>query len=72
VPHAVRLFVGYDFRKVLPLSAVVGALIVLWSDTVARTLWSPTEVPVGAITATLAGPYFLWLLRRTLHRGVPL
>jgi len=72
VPHAVRLVVGYDFRKVLPLSAVVGALVVLWSDTLARTVWAPTEIPVGALTATLAGPYFLWLLRRTLHRGVPL
>lgn len=72
VPHAVRLVVGYDFRKILPLSAVVGALVVLWSDTLARTLWAPTEIPVGALTATLAGPYFLWLLRRTLHRGVPL
>ncbi|MCS7312680.1 MAG: iron ABC transporter permease, partial [Acidobacteria bacterium] len=72
VPHAVRLVVGYDFRRVLPLSAVVGALVILWSDTLARILWAPTEIPVGVLTASLAGPYFLWLLRRTLHRSVTL
>ncbi len=68
VPHAMRLWVGSDFRRLLVASAFGGALLVLWADTCARILWYPREVPVGILTATLAGPYFLWQLRRTLVR----
>jgi iron complex transport system permease protein len=64
VPHAVRLLWGHDYRLVLPLSWLAGAVFLLWSDTVARTVLAPTELPVGIVTALCGAPFFLYLLRR--------
>ncbi len=64
VPHAVRLLFGEDLRIVLPGSFVLGAAFLVSADAVARTALSTTELPVGAVTALLGGPMFLWLLRR--------
>jgi iron complex transport system permease protein len=64
VPHLVRLLVGSDHRLVLPASALFGAAFLVACDTVARTVISPVELPVGVITALLGGPFFLWLLVR--------
>jgi iron complex transport system permease protein len=64
VPHLVRLMVGVDHRIVLPASALFGAAFLVGCDLIARTLLAPVEVPVGVITATLGGPFFLWLLVR--------
>ncbi|NBU23601.1 MAG: iron ABC transporter permease [Actinobacteria bacterium] len=64
VPHVVRSWVGSDSRKVLPFSAVLGALLLVLVDIVARVVLAPTEVPVGVITALIGGPAFLILLRR--------
>jgi iron complex transport system permease protein len=64
VPHLVRLMVGSDHRLVLPASALFGAAFLVTCDLIARTLFSPLEVPVGVITATVGGPFFLWLLLR--------
>jgi iron complex transport system permease protein len=64
VPHLVRLMVGSDHRVVLPSSALFGASFLVICDLVARTLFSPLELPVGVITATIGGPFFLWLLLR--------
>ncbi|MBV8904082.1 MAG: iron ABC transporter permease, partial [Acidobacteriia bacterium] len=64
VPHAVRLLFGEDVRLVLPGSLVLGAAFLIAADTVARTIMAPDELPVGAITALLGGPVFLWLLHR--------
>jgi iron complex transport system permease protein len=64
VPHAVRLLWGQDYRVVLPLSWLVGAVFLLWSDTIARTALAPTELPVGIVTAVCGAPFFLYLLRR--------
>lgn len=63
IPHVVRLLVGSDHRRVLPLSLLVGAIVLIWVDVVARTAFAPTELPVGVITALLGGPFFLWLMR---------
>lgn len=63
IPHVVRLLVGSDHRRVLPLSLLVGAICLVWVDVVARTAFAPTELPVGVITALLGGPFFLWLMR---------
>ena len=63
-PHLVRLAVGPDQRLVMPASALVGAILVLLSDLLARTIATPTEVPVGIITALLGVPFFLALLFR--------
>ncbi len=64
VPHAVRLALGPGHARLLPLSAVWGALFLVLADLVARTLLAPAEVPVGIITALVGGPFFLLLLRR--------
>jgi iron complex transport system permease protein len=64
VPHLVRLLVGSDHRLVLPASALFGAAFLVACDTLARTVISPVELPVGVITALLGGPFFLWLLVR--------
>jgi iron complex transport system permease protein len=64
VPHGIRMLFGEDLRIVLPGSLLLGAAFLVGADTVARTALSSTELPVGAITALLGGPAFLWLLRR--------
>jgi iron complex transport system permease protein len=64
VPHLVRLAIGSDNRLVVPLSAIVGAIFVVLADTVARTAIAPRELPVGAITALIGAPLFIYLLRR--------
>lgn len=64
VPHLVRLAFGSDNRLVVPFSAVAGAAFVVLADTTARTLIAPREFPVGAITALIGAPLFIYLLRR--------
>ncbi|WP_084512205.1 putative F420-0 ABC transporter permease subunit [Agromyces subbeticus] len=64
LPHAVRLLVGSRHRALLPLSALAGALFLVWADTAARTLFDPRELPVGIITALVGGPVFAVLLMR--------
>jgi iron complex transport system permease protein len=68
VPHIMRLVVGPDHRRLLPATALFGALLLLVADTVARTALAPAEIPVGIITAAAGGPFFLYLLR--MRRGV--
>jgi iron complex transport system permease protein len=65
VPHLVRLSVGSDNRLVVPMSAVAGAIFVVLADAAARTAISPRELPVGAITALVGAPVFIYLLRRS-------
>lgn len=62
VPHCIRLLVGHDNRRVVPLSILLGALFLLLCDTLARTLLAPAELPVGSITALLGAPLFIYLL----------
>lgn len=64
VPHLVRLAAGSDNRIVVPCSAIAGAAFVVLADTLARTLIAPRELPVGAITALVGAPVFIYLLRR--------
>jgi len=64
VPHLVRLLAGPDYRLLLPLSALLGSVYMLWADTLARTLLSPTEIPLGVVTAFIGAPFFAYLLRR--------
>lgn len=63
IPHIVRLFVGSDHRRVLPLAALSGAVYLVLVDLLGRVLVAPEELPAGIITAALGGPFFLWLLR---------
>jgi iron complex transport system permease protein len=66
VPHAARLIIGTDYRCLLPATALLGAAVVTLSDTFARTVFAPTELPVGIFMAVLGAPFFLFLLRREL------
>lgn len=62
VPHAVRMMIGSDHRLLLPASALVGGMFLVLSDTIARTVFAPAEIPVGIVTALAGGPFFLYLL----------
>ena len=64
VPHLVRLTFGTDNRFVIPFSAIVGGMFVVFADTIARTAIAPRELPVGAITALIGAPLFIYLLRK--------
>ncbi|PJK16724.1 iron ABC transporter [Chryseomicrobium excrementi] len=65
VPHLVRPLVGTDYRFVLPMSLIVGAMFMLFADTVARTINAPYETPVASVVAILGLPFFLFLVRRS-------
>lgn len=62
IPHIVRLFVGSDNTKVVPLSAVTGAIFLILADTAARTIFGSTELPIGIVTAFTGAPFFLYLM----------
>ncbi len=64
VPHLVRLSLGSDNRITIPAAALAGALFVVVADTIARTIIAPRELPVGAITALIGAPLFIYLLKR--------
>jgi iron complex transport system permease protein len=64
VPHTLRLVVGPDHRLLIPASFFVGGAFLVVCDTFARTILSPTEMPVGIVTALLGGPFFIFLLKR--------
>lgn len=64
VPHIARIFLGPDHVRLLPVTALGGALLLLFADTVARTVIAPAELPVGVLTAFIGGPFFLYLIRR--------
>jgi iron complex transport system permease protein len=65
VPHLGRMVVGNDHRTLLPTAALGGAIVLTLSDTLARTVVAPAELPVGAVTALAGAPVFIYLLRRT-------
>jgi iron complex transport system permease protein len=64
VPHTARLLFGPDHRTLIPASFFIGSAFLVLCDTAARTLFPPTEIPVGVITAILGGPFFIALLKR--------
>lgn len=66
IPHAVRLFVGTDYRFVVPYSALVGAAYLLFVDIVARIALAPVEISTGLVTSLLGAPFFVWLVRAKL------
>lgn len=65
VPHILRLMIGPDYRRLLPLSLLGGAVLLLAADVLARVLIAPQELPVGIVTALAGAPFFLWILRRS-------
>ena len=69
IPHIVRMWWGVDYRRVIPLSILGGASILLFSDILARIIIAPQELPVGIVTALAGAPFFLWVLRRAKNQG---
>ena len=68
VPHIIRLLIGADNRKILPLVAMLGAVLLASSDLLARIIFLPAETPVGLITALLGAPFFLLLILTQKHK----
>jgi iron complex transport system permease protein len=69
VPHTIRLVAGGSYRLLLPLSILVGAGFLVFTDVIARTVMSPAELPIGVVTAFFGAPFFAVVLRTT-RRGV--
>lgn len=69
IPHIIRILVGPDHRILLPVSALAGALFLVFCDTLGRIIAAPSEIRVGIMTALLGAPYFLYLLRRVRQKG---
>ena len=65
VPHMMRMLLGPDHTRLLPVTALAGALFLVLADTAARTIIAPAELSVGVLTAFIGGPFFLYLLRKT-------
>ncbi len=70
IPHTVRLIVGPDHRRVLPVTAVGGALFLVLVDLSTRAVDPPNEYPLGVFTAAFGAPFFLWLLRRNTNEVI--
>lgn len=70
VPHIVRIWWGVDYRRLIPLSIIGGAAVLLLADILARIMLSPQELPVGIVTALAGAPFFLWVLRRSKNQGL--
>jgi len=68
VPHIARAFVGNDYRWVIPYSAVLGAVLLLSADVVARLVIMPREVPIGVMTAFIGGPFFVYIARKGVSK----
>ncbi|WP_153723068.1 FecCD family ABC transporter permease [Sporosarcina cascadiensis] len=64
IPHLVRMIVGSNYKLLLPISALMGAVFLIWADMIARIAIAPEEMPIGIITAVCGGPFFIWMLRR--------
>jgi iron complex transport system permease protein len=70
IPNAVRMFVGVDYRWILPYSAVIGATFLVLSDVAGRLVLRPLELPVGVMTAAIGGPIFIYLVRWKMGRRI--
>ncbi|MGB1581335.1 MAG: FecCD family ABC transporter permease [Nevskiales bacterium] len=68
IPHLIRLLVGPDHRILMPASACGGALLLLWTDALSRTVVAPAELPIGIVTSLIGGPFFIWLLLQNRQR----
>lgn len=64
IPHIVRAIVGADYRLIIPMAAIIGAIFMLFTDTIARTIHAPYETPIIAIVAIIGLPFFLFIVRK--------
>ena len=65
VPHLIRLIGGVNHNYLLPSSALGGAILMVISDLISRTIVEPAELPIGLITSAIGSPFFLWLILKT-------
>ncbi len=70
VPHVIRIWLGMDYRRIIPLSVIGGASALLLADVLSRVVLAPQELPVGIVTALAGAPFFLWVLRRAKNQGI--
>jgi len=68
-PHMARRLVGSNFGSLIPISALIGGIIVMISDLIGRTVFTPLEIPAGVFTAAIGAPYFIYLLYKTRKWG---
>lgn len=66
IPHIVRLLVGGNYSRLIPVSALCGAVFLVWADIIARTVMAPDDMPIGIVTGIIGGVAFVWLLRRRI------
>jgi iron complex transport system permease protein len=64
IPHLTRKLVGVDYRWIIPCSAVMGSLLLVFADLAARMINPPYETPIGALVALIGVPFFLYLARK--------
>lgn len=67
VPHISRSLVGTSHRRMIPFSALLGAILMIWADAIARVVVAPSELPIGVVTAFIGAPFFLFLLRKSKY-----
>ncbi|WP_025701491.1 iron chelate uptake ABC transporter family permease subunit, partial [Paenibacillus forsythiae] len=67
-PHAARILIGHNHRRLLPATLLIGALLLMAADLVGRLLLSPKEIPSGLVVALLGAPYFIALMRKSASR----
>ena len=69
VPHVIRMLLGPGHRWLLPLSALMGALLLVWADLFARTILDGSDLPIGMLTSLIGGPFFFYLVRSARSRA---
>jgi len=70
IPHIIRLLFGEDYSYIVPLSSILGAIFLIISDNIAKTIMSPTEIPIGIITSCIGAPYLIYLILNNNRTGV--
>ena len=61
-PHLIRLFIGPNHRYLIPGSAILGAILLVLSDLISKTIISPAQLPIGVVTSAIGAPFFVWLI----------
>lgn len=69
VPHLARILAGPRHSQLVVYTSLIGALVLLWSDILSRSLFSPAEIPIGVLTSCLGAPLFIWIIRNRYKEG---
>ena len=66
IPHIVRIIFGTDHKKIIPITALLGSIILIWADVISRSLIKGTEIPIGIVISIIGAPLFVWLMIRRI------